>query len=89
MAFGPHFKVQNLFQNESTWPPKANPRSYDSEEKRFKKVLFCIVFTILLEHQASQESLKTAKKPPKVPPDGHQEFFQKRVHFLTPLWVPK
>ena len=47
------------------------------------------VFAVVLEHCPSQESPKTAKKPPKVPPEGHQEPFQKRVNFLTQFCVQK
>ena len=42
-------------------------------------VLFLIVF---LEHQASQESPNTAKKPPKLAPGKHREPFKILVNFL-------
>ena len=40
---------------------------------------------MFLEHQVSQESPKTAKKPPKMVPGSHQEPFKKWVNFVTPL----
>ena len=38
-----------------------------------------------MEHQVSQESPKTAKKPPKMVPGSHQEPYKKWVNFVTPL----
>merc|ERR1711966_459755 len=63
-------------QNEPTWPPKAIPRSYDSEEKRFKKMLFCIGFYSISgtsglprEPQDSQEASQSASTwPPEALP---------------------
>ena len=51
----------------------------------FEKCCFVLFLTIDLEHQASQESPKTAKKPPKMAPGSHQEPFKKWVNFVTPF----
>ena len=48
-------------------------------------MFFIIVYKVFLEHQVSQESPKTAKKPPKMAPGSHQEPFKKWVSFLTPF----
>ena len=63
----------------------------------FENCCFVLFFAVNLEHQASQESPKTAKKPPKLPPNGHPEAVQKMVPFWTPIstrkvtpnWAPK
>ena len=89
MVFGLHFGVQNLAKMSQDGLQKPSLGATIAKRSDFEKCCFVFVFTAFLDHQASQESLKTAKKPPKVPPDGHQEPFQKRVHFLTPLWAPK
>ena len=88
-GFWAQFWGPNPRQNEPTWLQKPSQGATIAKRSDFEKCCFVLVFTAFLEHLASQESLKTAKKPPKVPPDGHQEPFQKRVHFLTPLWSPK
>ena len=89
MVFGPHFGVQNLAKMSQHGLQKPSQGATIAKRSDFEKCCFVLVFAIFLEHQASQESLKTAKKPPKVPPDGHQEPFQKRVHFLSQLCAPK
>ena len=48
----------------------------DSENMHLDKL-----FKLLLEHQASQESPKTAKKPPKMAPDSLQQLLEKGVQF--------
>ena len=44
----------------------------------FENMLLDLSFTICLEHQASQASPKTAKKPPKMHPDSLQELSKKK-----------
>ena len=87
MVFGVLFGVQNLAKMSQDGLQKPSRGATIAKRSDFEKCCFVLVFTAFLDHQASQESLKTAKKPPKVPPDGHQEPFQKRVNFLTPFWV--
>ena len=82
MVFGLHFGVQNLAKMSQHGLQKPSQGATIAKRSDFEKCCFVLVFTAFLEHLASQESLKTAKKPPKVPPDGHQEPFQKRVPFL-------
>ena len=97
MVFGLLFGVQNLPQMSQDGLKNPSQGAMIGKSSDFEKCCFVLFFTVFLEHLASQESLKTAKKPPKVPPDGHQEPFQKRVHFListlgpemTPKWTPK
>ena len=89
MVFGLHFGVQNLAKMSQDGLKNPSQGAMIGKSSDFEKCCFVLVFTVFLEHQASQESLKTAKKPPKVPPDGHQEPFQKRVNFLTRLSAPK
>ena len=89
MVFGLHFGVQNLAKMSQHGLQKPSQGATIAKRSDFEKCCFVFVFTAFLDHQASQESLKTAKKPPKVPPDGHQEPFQKRDYFLTPFWAPK
>ena len=83
MVFGLHFGVQNLLKMSKDGLQKPSQGATIAKRSDFEKCCFVFVFTAFLEYLASQESLKTAKKPPKVPPDGHQQPFQKRVHFLT------
>ena len=60
-------------QKRDKMAPEAVQESYDSDNNQFWKHAFRYVVTALLEHQASQESPNTAKKPPKLAPESLQE----------------
>ena len=51
----------------------------------FEKSRFLLFFATFFEHEASQESLKTAKKPPKMVPESNQEPFKKGIHHWAPF----
>ena len=55
----------------------------------FENCCFVLFYAVNLGHQATQESFKTAKKPPKLPPNGHPEAVQKIVPFWTPISTRK
>ena len=44
---------------------------------------------MFLEHQASQESPETVKKPPKMAPDSFQEPLEKKVQFSIDFLAKK
>ena len=84
-----HFGAQNLPKMsqhgiQNLWEGAMMAKSND-----FENCCFVLFFAGNLEHQASQESPKTAKKPPKLPPNGHQEAVQKMVPFWTPISTQK
>ena len=62
--------------------PNAVSSNESGEKKRFGEVLFCIVFTGFLEHQASQESPKTAKKPPTTSSGSLKEPIKNGLNFV-------
>ena len=69
---------------------KSHPEeSWKRKETILKIAVLYVFFTVNLEHQTSQERPKTAKIPPKLPPNDEQEAVQKRVPFLTPFWTRK
>ena len=85
------FWAQNLPKMSPNCLQKPSQGATIAKSSDFEKFCFVLFFAINLEHQASQDSPKTAKKPPKVPPDGHQEPFQKAslqpaspLHVLVP-----
>ena len=72
------------------WGPKLAKMSQDGPQKWSKRAQIAITndfenmhldlcFTVFLEHQASQESPKAAKKPPKIAPGSLQEPLKKIV----------
>ena len=89
------------------WSPKRPKRDQDYLQKQsktatipkrsdFEKVWFDMFLAGILEHQASQESPKTAKKNPKMAPGSlpdlsktHSIFRPHFFEFRTMFWVPK
>lgn len=77
------FFAAQTSQTEPQLLPKDIPRNYDSDENRFWKLLFCILFCNKSGPPGSQEGPRAAKEPPKVPPKGQQEPFQT----VSTCWV--
>ena len=58
------------FEISQDGPRRWSKRAKSAITNDFENMHFDLFFTILLEHQASLESPKTAKKPPKAVPNS-------------------
>jgi hypothetical protein len=79
--FWAHFGAQNLpkmSQNEFQKPSQGATRAKKNDFENHRFVLF---FAALWEHRPSQESPKTARKPPKMPSKAQQEPCKKKSTF--------
>ena len=82
MILGPIFGLK-LPKTSQDGPPKKSKRAKMTITNHLEHMHVNHLFTMLLEHQASQVSPKTAKKPPKMAPDGLQgPLNKKRVQFV-------
>ena len=59
--------------------PKLPKRAKIAKKCVFENMCFDMLFTLDLEHWASQEGPKKAQKPPKTTPESLQEAIQKEV----------
>ena len=59
--------------------PKRSKRANIAISSDFENMHFILFFTVFLEHQTSQKTPKTAKKPPKMAPDSLQEPLKNKI----------
>ena len=84
MNFGFHFGIQNQSKRAKMFSVRMrSKRAQIAITNDCENMHLDMYFTVLLEHQASQESLKTVDKDPKMVPGNLQEPLKNSVHFLS------
>ena len=80
----PHIGFENGQNISQDGPYKRSKKARIAKTNDFQDMCFDMMFRSILEHQASQESPKTAKAAPRTAPGSLQEPFNKktkRIHF--------